>query len=164
MILLPVAFAFHEISFAENRPFFYNPSTHASHSPTESTSFMCLPPIHDPPSEPPPSTPSTPAVLIPITSPNHMTPPSHTFSKPPVTQTYTRSPHTITTASPEEHVDDRSNINESHTLPDQLQVHQGYNLCDRATMPPIDRLVLTLAEPSNYQEASSIAEWQLAMG
>jgi hypothetical protein len=30
-------------------------------------------------------------------------------------------------------------------------------------MPPIDRLVLTIAEPSNYQEASSIVEWQLAM-
>jgi hypothetical protein len=30
-------------------------------------------------------------------------------------------------------------------------------------MAPIDRLVLAIAEPSNYQEASSIAEWQLAM-
>jgi hypothetical protein len=78
---------------------------------------MCLPPIHDPPSEPPPS---TPIVLIPITSPNHMAPPSHTFSKPPATQTYTRCPLTITTASPEEPFDDRTNINESHTLPDQL--------------------------------------------
>jgi hypothetical protein len=81
---------------------------------------MCLPPIHDHPSEPPPSTPSTPAVLIPITSPNHMTPPLHTFSKPPVTQTYTPRPRTITTANPEKPVDDRTNINESHTLPDQL--------------------------------------------
>jgi hypothetical protein len=83
-----------DVSFAENHPFFYNPSTHASYSPTESTSFMCLPPIHDTPSEPPPSTPSTPVVLIPITSPNHMASPLHTFSKPPVTQTYTRRPHT----------------------------------------------------------------------
>jgi hypothetical protein len=63
-----------------------------------------------------------------------MPPPSHTFSKPPVTQTYTRRPRTITMASHEEPVDDRTNINESHTLPDQLQVHQGYNLHDRATM------------------------------
>jgi hypothetical protein len=30
-------------------------------------------------------------------------------------------------------------------------------------MPPIDGLVLAIVEPSNYQEASSIAEWQLAM-
>jgi hypothetical protein len=42
-------------------------------------------------------------------------------------------------------------------------VHQGYNLRDRATMPPIDGLVLAIDEPSNYQETSSIAEWQLAM-
>jgi hypothetical protein len=53
-----------DVSFVENRSFFYNPSTHASYSPTKPTSFMCLPPIHDPPSEPPPS---TPVVLIPIT-------------------------------------------------------------------------------------------------
>jgi hypothetical protein len=139
-----------DVSFVENPPFFYNPSTHASYSPTESTSFMCLPPIQDPPFKPPPSTLSTPTILIPITSPNHMTPPSHTFSKPPITQTYTRRPRTITMTSPEEPVDDRTNINESHTLPDQLQVPQGYNLRDCATMPPIDRLVLAIAEPSNY--------------
>jgi hypothetical protein len=111
---------------------------------------MCLPPIHDTPSEPPPSTPSTPVVQIIITSPNHMTPPSHSFSKPPIRQTYTRRPRTIPMVCPDEPVDDRTNINESHTLSDQLQVHQGYNLRDRATMAPIDRLVLAIAEPSNY--------------
>jgi hypothetical protein len=30
-------------------------------------------------------------------------------------------------------------------------------------MAPPDRLVLVIAEPSTYQEASNIAEWQLAM-
>jgi hypothetical protein len=139
-----------DVSFAKNRPFFYNPSAHSSYSPTESTSFMCLPPIPDTPSVPPPSTKSTPIVLIPITSPDHMTPPSHSFSKPPVTKTYTRHPHPIPTVSPEDPVDDRTNIDESHTISDQLQVHQGYNLRDRATMAPRDRLVLAIAEPSNY--------------
>jgi hypothetical protein len=88
---------------------------------------MCLPPIHDTPSKP---APSTPVALIPITSPNHMAPPLHSFSKPPITQTYTRRPRTIPTASPEEPIDDHTNINESNTLFFQLQVHQGYNLRD----------------------------------
>jgi hypothetical protein len=92
-----------------------------------------------------------------------MTPPSHSFSKPLVTHTYTRRPHYIPTTSPEEHVDDHINIDESHALSNQLQVHQGYNLHDRTTMAPPDRLVLAIVEPSNYQEASSIAEWQVAM-
>jgi hypothetical protein len=96
---------------------------------------MCLPPIPDTPSVPPPSTKSTPIVLIPITSPDHMTPRSHSFSKPPVIKTYTRHPHPIPTASPEEPVDHRTNIDES-TISDQLQVHQRYNLRDRATMAP----------------------------
>jgi hypothetical protein len=71
---------------------------------------MCLPPIHDTPSEPPPSTSPTPVVHIPITSPNHMTSPSHSFSIPLVTQTYTRRPCTFPTAGPEEPVDDHTNI------------------------------------------------------
>jgi hypothetical protein len=62
-------------------------------------------------------------------------------------------------AYPEEPVDDCTNIIESHNLSYQLQVHQGYNLRDRATMAPIDCLVLTIVEPSNYQEVSSIVEW-----
>jgi hypothetical protein len=115
----------------ENRHFFYNTSTHSSYSPTESTSSMCLPPIHDTPSVPPPS---TPIVLIPITSAYHMTQPSHSFSKPPVTHTYTYRPRSILMTGLEEHVDDRTNIDESHTQSDKLQMHQGYNLCDRATM------------------------------
>jgi hypothetical protein len=86
-------------------------------------------------------------------------PPLHTFSKPPVTQTYTHRPRTIPMAYPEEPVDDCTNIIESHNLSYQLQVHQGYNLRDRATMAPIDCLVLTIVEPSNYQEVSSIVEW-----
>jgi hypothetical protein len=34
-----------DLSFNENRPFFYNSSTHSSFYSTESTSFMSLPPI-----------------------------------------------------------------------------------------------------------------------
>jgi hypothetical protein len=86
------------VSFAENRPFFYNSTTHSLYSPTESTSFMCLPPTHDTPSVPPPSTSD---VLIPITPPYHPTSSSQSFSKPPITQTYTHRPRPIPTASPE---------------------------------------------------------------
>ena len=34
-----------DVTFVENRPFFYNPSTQPSDSPTKSTSFLFLPPI-----------------------------------------------------------------------------------------------------------------------
>src|SRR6185369_840280 len=34
-----------DVTFVENRPFFYNPSTQPSYSPTESTSFLYLPHI-----------------------------------------------------------------------------------------------------------------------
>ena len=54
-----------DVTFDENRPFFYNSSAQSSYSPTESTTFMCLPPpilqppCH-PPSPPPPPPPSKP--------------------------------------------------------------------------------------------------------
>jgi hypothetical protein len=37
-----------DVSFNENRPFFYNSLTHSSSFSTESTSFLCLSPIHAP--------------------------------------------------------------------------------------------------------------------
>jgi hypothetical protein len=74
-----------DVSFNENRPFFYNSSTHSSFYFTESTSFMSLPPISETSSVPPPSTVSTPDVLIPITPPSTSTPPQSYTSKPHVT-------------------------------------------------------------------------------
>jgi hypothetical protein len=94
-----------DVSFNENRPFFYNSLTHSSSFSTESTSFMCLPPIHAPSSGSSSSTaPSSitfsPDVLIPITNPSASTPTSHFASKPPIPKTYIRRPRTSPTTSP----------------------------------------------------------------
>ena len=148
-----------DVTFDETRPFFYNSSTQSSYSPTESTTFMCLPPpipqpLCQPPSPPPPPPP----------------PPS---SKPPVTQVYTRRPRVPSSdppsASPNTPVlDESNNIDESHVISDESQVGPRYNLRDRTTMEPPDRLGFprvsaVLAEPSTYKEASGVPEWQSAM-
>ena len=171
-----------DVTFAENRPFFYNSSTHSSYSPIESTSFMCLPPISPttnapvtPPSTVPFTTPSSsstiPPIPISISPPSHTSPspapaPSHSFSKPPVTQVYIRRSSTTTSASPDAPaVDDSTNVDESHTVPvapDLLQDGQRYNLRDR-TVFGYPRANVVVGEPSTYQEASLIPEWQLAM-
>ena len=75
-----------DVTFVEDRPFFYNSSTRSSNSPTESTSFMCLP-----------HTSSTDDIAAP--SPP-TPPPSHPFSKLPVTQVYVRRRTTTSTESP----------------------------------------------------------------
>ena len=120
---------------------------------------MCLPPpipqpLCQPPSPPPPPPP----------------PPS---SKPPVTQVYTRRPRVPPSdppsASPNTPVlDESNNIDESHVISDESQVGPRYNLRDRTTMEPPDRLgfprvSVVLAEPSTYKEASGVPEWQSAM-
>ena len=99
-----------DVTFDENRPFFYNSSTQSSYSPIESTTFMCLPPpipqpLCHPPSPPPPPPP----------------PPS---SKPPVTHVYTRRPRVPPSdppsASPNTPVlDESNNIDESHVISDE---------------------------------------------
>jgi len=154
-----------DVSFNENRPFFYNSSTHSSSFSTESTSFMCLPPISDPSSMPPSSTVSTPDVLIPIAPPSTSTSSSSYSSKPPITQTYTRRPRSTPTASPDDDpvADACTNTDESHDV-----CNQGYRLRDRGTIVPPDRYGFpragaVIAEPSSYKEASGIPEWQLAM-
>ena len=67
-----------DVTFDENRPFFYNSATPYSSSPTESTSFLYLPPPI-PLSSGPPQPSCTP-------------PPPPPPAKPPVTQVYTRRP------------------------------------------------------------------------
>ena len=134
-----------DVTFVEDRPFFYNSSTRSSNSPTESTSFMCLP-----------HTSSTDDIAAP--SPP-TPPPSHPFSKPPVTQVYVRRRTTTSTESPSSSptlaspdapaVDVFTNIDES-------QVGLRYNLRDRATVKPPDkygfsRVNAVIDEPTSYK-------------
>ena len=87
-----------DVTFVEDRPFFYNPSTQPSYSPTESTSFLSLP--HFPSSvdaTPPPPPPPPPVISIPdsiTTAPVEppSAPPSLPPSKPPITKVYTHRP------------------------------------------------------------------------
>jgi transposase InsO family protein len=151
-----------DVSFNENRPFFHNQSTHSSYYPTESTSFMCLPSI--PASAQSPSI-STSDVLIPITPPSTSTSSSSYSSKPPVIQTYIRRSRPIPTAGPDTDPVPDSCIdnNESNDV-----FNQGYRLRDRGTIEPPDcygfpRAGVAIVEPTTYQEASRILEWQLAM-
>jgi hypothetical protein len=141
---------------------FHNKSTHSSYYPTESTSFMCLPSIPDFSSELSSST-STPDVLIPITPPSIST--SSYSSKPPITQTYIRHSCSIPTAGPDTDTvpDSCTNNTESNGV-----FNQGYRLRDRGTIEPPDRYGfpragVAIVEPTTYQEASGILEWQLAM-
>jgi len=65
-------------------------------------------------------------------------------------------------------LDESNNIDESHVISDESQVGPRYNLRDRTTMEPPDRLgfprvSVVLAEPSTYKEASGVPEWQSAM-
>jgi hypothetical protein len=141
----------HDVSFNENRPFFYNSLTHSSFS-TESTSFMWLPPIHAPSSgsssSTTPSNPTSPPnVLIPITNPSTSAPTSNFASKPPITKTYIRHPRTSPTADPDEPiVDVCTNNDDSPVVSDYLQIndgsqpadslpnHRGYHLRDHTTV------------------------------
>ena len=109
-----------DVTFVEDRPFFYNPSTQPSYSPTESTSFLSLP--HFPSSvdaTPPPPPPPPPVISIPdsiTTAPVEppSAPPSLPPSKPPITKVYTRRPREppptpLSSASPDTPVFDDSN-------------------------------------------------------
>jgi hypothetical protein len=106
-----------DVSFNENRAFFYNSSTHSSFYSTESTSFMSFPPISETSSVSPPTV-STPDVLIPITPPSTSTPSQSYSSKPPVTQTCIRRPRSTPTASlDDDHVADTcTNNDDSHLM------------------------------------------------
>jgi hypothetical protein len=133
---------------------------------------MSLPPISETSAVPPPSTVSTPDVLIPITPPSTSTPPQSYSSKPPsysskppVTQTYIRRPRSTPTASPDDDpvADTCTNNDDSHVV-----FTQGYHLHDSGTIAAPERYGFpragaVIVESSSYKEASSIPEWQLAM-
>jgi hypothetical protein len=106
---------------------------------------------------------------IPISPPESFVPPP-LYQKLPIIRVYTRrstaQPHppplTSPPASPATSAPDNTNNS------DELQVHPRYQLHDRTTMVPLDlygfpRADAVIVEPSNYQEASRIPEWQLAM-
>ena len=136
-----------DVTFFENRPFFYNPSTQPSYSSTESTSFMCLPPISitppiPPPAHAPPTPPPSPSYVPPTPPPHAHAPPSpppppYPFSKPPITCVFSHRPKTstelpsssTTSDSPDAPVvDDSNNIDESHIVSDETQAGPRYNL------------------------------------
>jgi hypothetical protein len=162
-----------DVSFNENRPF-YNSSTH-SYFPTESTSFLCLPHIPDPSSVPQsyPITTSNVQQCSPITTPNILIPTTpHTSttsssysSKPPATKTYICRSNSIPAASL-----DAKPIADTYTNNHEYPIvsNQGHCLHGRGNIEPPDRYgfpraTTVIVEPSSYQEASSISEWQLAM-
>jgi hypothetical protein len=147
------------LSFNENWSFFYNSLTHSSSFSTESTSFMCLPPIwassSRSSSSTTPSNPTSPHdVLIPITNPSTSAPTSNFASKPPVTKTYIHRPRTSPTVGPDDEpivdlctnnddspaVSDGLQINDGSQLVNALPNHQGYHLRDRSTIEPPNRL------------------------
>jgi hypothetical protein len=144
---------------------------------------LCLPPFSSGndasiPSVPifiTPPLPSDPP-LPPATTPP---PPPHSFSKPPITRVFSHRPKNLThlpsssttSASPDEPVvvDSNNNtIDESSIVSDELQVGPQYNLQDRSSIHPADKygfphVNAIVDEPSTYQEASRVPEWQLAM-
>jgi hypothetical protein len=145
-----------DVMFVENRPFFYNPTTHSTYSPIESTSFLSLPS---------PSTSVTdlsPQSSVPIPS-IHISPPETSLDllaphpKPPIIHVYTRRPTTQTQATPIAHSPaspDTIVFYDTNNF-DELQVDRPYHLRDRSTIPPIDRLGYprigyVITEPSNY--------------
>src|SRR6185436_5884501 len=63
---------------------------------------------------------------------------------------------------------DSNTLSESHDASDEPQVGQHYNLRDRTTIEPPDKLGFprvsaVIGEPSSYHEAANIPEWQAAM-
>jgi hypothetical protein len=148
-----------DVTFVENNPFFHNPSTSSSYSSLESTSFLTS---NNNLSSQPSVSP------IPISPPEPYVPPP-LYQKPPITHVYTHRsttpqppPLTSPPASPVTSASDNTNNS------DKLQVHLGYQVRDHTTMAPPDLYGFPCAgaaifESSNYQEASGIPEWQLAM-
>jgi hypothetical protein len=141
-----------------------SPSSPLIHIPS---SFDTL--DNQPPNLPTSPLPPPPPPLVANQPPNlPASPPRH----PPITKTYSRRPkHPIPTssASPDApSLADFTNNDESCAISDETQVGPRYNLRNRATIEPPDKFGFPRAsavvdEPSTYQEASSISEWQLAM-
>lgn len=181
-----------DVSFVENRPFYYSPSSTRSSSPTEDVSFLFLPPIELSPVQTPtdptvPSTTSVPptstTIVPPVTpsSPVTSTPPA-TSSLPPISVSpyplhYTRRPQiTVGDQSPSRLTKSSElSIDDSNELPvDDMPIPSSpsspavrYGLRDRSKIMPHPRYSCAIAdgvqEPRTYQEAVTINEWKLAM-
>ena len=148
MILPLIACISCDVIFVEDRLFFYKSSTHSSSSFTESTSFLYLPPIlssDDPPSStlaPLDDTPPPPNDPPPIPSPP---------CKPPITRVYTRhsANHLESPSSPSSASLDAPVFVDSNAT-DESQVGPSYNLRDRTTIQPPNKL--------GFPRASAILE------
>ncbi|CAD6253274.1 unnamed protein product [Miscanthus lutarioriparius] len=167
-----------DVTFVEDRPFFYNPSTQPSHRCTESTTFTCLPPILSdvatptpPVSSSPPNTLVSPPDTVETTPPTHVDPPPSSVDpppldlpeppscQPPVLKYYTRRPRVPTptsSASPNPpDVDTSVNTDESCAFSDESQGGPRYNLQDHATIGHADKygfphVNAIVEEPTTY--------------
>jgi len=78
-------------------------------------------------------------------------------------------PHLSSSASPATPIlDECNNIDESNAIFDESQVTPRYNLRNRNSIEPPDRLGFprvsaVIVEPSAYREASIVPQWQSAM-
>jgi hypothetical protein len=150
-----------DVVFVENRPFFYNSFTSSSYSPLQTTSLLSFPSNNDNV-----LSPHLPDPLLSI-SPPETSSPQALSDRLPITRVYTRRPTNpplvlSPLASPDTPVFYDTNNS------DELQVAQRYNLRDRTTIAPPDRYrypcsAAVIVEPTTYQEAAGIHEWQLAM-
>jgi hypothetical protein len=110
--------------------------------------------------------PHLPGPLLPISPPETYSPPASSH-RLPITRVYTRRsivpPHVSSPlASPD------TSVLYYASNSDELQVAQGYNLCDHTTIAPpyrygYPRATAVIVEPTTYHEAAGIHEWQLAM-
>ena len=145
-----------DVTFVEDKPFFYSPSTQSSSSTTlESTSFLSLPPIFlddsapDQSSDPPPAydSPAPPLASFPF----------HYSRRPRVSPDIHSS---IPLSSPPASTTDPCTGDSSQTT--------RYALRDRSSLEIPSRYrndfcAGAVYEPTTYQEAVVLPEWQLAM-
>uniref|UniRef100_J3NEY1 Reverse transcriptase Ty1/copia-type domain-containing protein n=1 Tax=Oryza brachyantha TaxID=4533 RepID=J3NEY1_ORYBR len=144
-----------DVTFDENRPFFYHSSTQSSYSPISPP--LCY-------------------VFLHLFHNLHVKTTSTSTTTPPITHVFTRRPRVPivppsnpSSANPNTpDFDESNNIDESHVISDESQVGRRYNLRDCTSLEPPDRLGfprvnVVFAEPSTYKEASGVPEWQSAM-
>lgn len=174
-----------DVTFDENKPFFYS-STSQSSSPTNSISFLYLPPIPSSDSFPSSMSPSLPPSVPSPTSLTPPSPPSPSFgplppSLNPTSPTPTVIPSTTTLHTFPFHYSRRSKVHVEpqpsspihdeptdviDVVPDCSTPPVRYNLRNRDALRAPNRddfVVGAVLEPSTYQEAVVLPQWQLVM-